>query len=163
MALISFTPEELEELKQIDAMIDADEDLTDGEITNGHNQRYDWECKTSKKQREYSRQYYLKHREEINKKRREYYASHREEIKKWKKEYYERNREEILAYQKKYYQIHRRSSGKNKRQNIGYKAGSKEYQREYLRKNPEKVREYNQRKYKRRMERNDQSTGTETG
>jgi hypothetical protein len=68
LALISFTPEELEELKQFDAMIDADEDLYDDEIPNGRNQRYDWEFKTSKKHREYNRQYYLNHREEIKKK-----------------------------------------------------------------------------------------------
>ena len=106
MSLISFTPEELEELKRIDAMIDADEDLTDEEILQNWKLFKELDKKTSVKRRESSKRYYQKHREALVKKARDAYSGRREYMKQYRKDYYRKNREAVLAYQRKYHREH---------------------------------------------------------
>lgn len=107
LALISFTPEELEELKRIDAMIDADEDLTDEDIIQAWKDEREAQKKTPAKYRASSRRWYYQHREELLEKARVRNAQKREYMKQYRKDYYRKNREAILAYQRKYHREHR--------------------------------------------------------
>jgi superfamily II DNA/RNA helicase len=107
LALISFTPEELEELKRIDAMIDADEDLTDEDIIQAWKDERESQKKTPAKYRASSRRWYYQHREELLEKARVRNAQKREYMKQYRKDYYRKNREAILAYQRKYHREHR--------------------------------------------------------
>lgn len=117
MALISFTPAELEELKRIDAMIDADEDLTDDDIIQSWRDEREAQKKTPAKYREASRRWYYQHREEILAKANVRNAQKREYMKQYRKDYYRKNREMILAYQRKYYHEHKITCKKQKKEN----------------------------------------------
>lgn len=175
MAVISFSPEEMEELKRIDAEIDADDNLTDQEIVDSWRRDHYREPKTSQKEREYLRKYYQKNRDHLLAKGRLRYEQNRE----YMKEYREKNREMINArqriyarnhaeqqrqYAKQYYELHREEENAKSR---AYYQKNKEklqqYSREYYHKNKEKYREYHRKYYHRRKSENDECTGEATG
>lgn len=175
MALISFTPEELEELKRIDAMIDADEDLTDQEIVDSWNRERNLKPRTSEKQREYNRMYYQKNREHLLEKararyhlRRDYLAEYREKnrevINAKQRIYMKENAEARRQYQKKRYDANReRFNAKSRDYYQRNKEKCKAYSKEYYHKNKEKFREYHRKYYHRRKSENDESTGKAAG
>ena len=53
--------------------------------------------------RDYNREYWQAHREELSAQKRDYYEAHKEELSAQKREYYEANREHIRAQQREYY------------------------------------------------------------
>lgn len=175
LALISFTPEELEELKQFDAMIDADEDLTDQEIVDSWRRDHNQKPRISEKQREYNRMYYQKNREHLLEKARaryhlsrDYFAEYREKnremINARQRIYMKKNAEARRQYQKKRYEANReRLNAKSRDYYQKNKEKLKAYSREYYHNNKEKFREYHRKYYQRRKLENDERTGKATG
>lgn len=175
MAIISFTPEELEELKRIDAEIDADDSLTDQEIVDSWHREHDRESRTSQKAREYSRMYYQKNRDRLLEKSRLRYDQNRE----YQKMYREQNREVINArqriyarehaeqqrqYSKQYYETHREEYNVRSRAYYQkHKEKLQSYSKEYYHNNKEKYREYRKKYYQRRKSENDERTGKAAG
>lgn len=171
MALISFTPEELEELKQIDAMIDADEDLTDQEIVDSWRRDRSQKPRTSEKQREYHRMYYQKNRERLLEKARSRYSQRYEYMKTYREQnreminarqriYMKKNAEARRQYQKQRYEANReRFNAKSRDYYQKNKEKCKAYSKEYYHKNKEKYREYHRKYYQRRKSENDERTG----
>lgn len=99
-------------------------------------------------QKEYKRQYYLKHKEEILKKRRQYYLEHKEELKEKARRYNNEHKEEIKARKKN---IEYREQLNEKRKEY-YKKYYKEYyfskySKEYYKKNKNKILEYSKNYY----------------
>lgn len=107
MPLLSITEADLEVFRRVDAMIDADEDLTDDDILQSWKSEREAQKKTPAKYRAASRRWYHQHREELLIKARERNAQKREYMKQYRKDYYRKNREAVLAYQRKYYREHR--------------------------------------------------------
>ena len=90
--------------------------------------------KDKKKQKEYSRNYYLKNNERIRKQSKEYSLKNKEHKKEYMKEYSLKNKERIKEYQLK------------------NKERIKEYTNEYYLKNKECIKEYNLKNKERRKE-----------
>lgn len=122
----TFTPEELAEMAEFDAEIDAeggwlnaDERALSAELERqAKRDRLDEadaqqaRCRAYYDQHrdellDYSRAYYRAHREKISARSLAYYHEHKAEIAKRRKAYYEARKEEALAYQRAYDAAHR--------------------------------------------------------
>lgn len=74
---------------------------------------------TSERKKEYNKKYWIKNREEINKRNHEYHVKHREEINLQAKKYYQNNKEKIKKYIQTYqktekFKIKHRASNKKR-------------------------------------------------
>lgn len=137
-----FTPEELEELRRVDAEIDAAPfDYADWKAVELAEALLFPE-RERVKQREYSRRFYARNAEKVKQYSREYYQAHREEIRARKRAWYQAGRERILAQQKEY---RRRKSGITEEEREAHLATAKERKRagdrEYQRKRREAAKQ----------------------
>lgn len=139
-----FSPEELEELRRVDAEIDAApldyEDWKAVELVEAL--LFPERERERAKRREYSRRTYERNAEKIKQYSREYYQVHWEEIRAHKRAWYQANRERILAQQREY---RRRKSGITEEARKARRATAKERKRssdrEYQRKRREAAKQ----------------------
>lgn len=100
-----FTPEELAELAEFDAMVDAS-DITPEELRESRMREREealaGASEQVKKRHIYTKMYYLANRERILSGRKAYYWKNRDAVMERRKRYYDANREMILAYQRAY-------------------------------------------------------------
>lgn len=130
-----FTPEELEELRQADAEIDENFEMTHEEYLTSRKRDLTHISETEKQKR---KEYYAKNREKLLRKTREYHYRIMPNGKTWRQNYRDAHRDEI-----------------NARQRARYRANPN-YSKEYQEKNREKLRAYN-REYQRNRRRKEEN------
>jgi len=104
-------------------------------------------------QKEYQKEYYENHKEEIIEQSKKYYENHKEEITEQKKEYYENHKEEYREQNKKYYENHKEEiAEKNKEYYENHTEEIKETHKKYYVNHKEEIAEQKKEYYENHKE-----------